>query len=319
MAFPRSRFFRPAWPGAIRFPGCGLFLAALLFLAGSPGPAQPALTQPIALKVGFSRTTFLDLNPKDLEASFKVLVQTLGRKRAYQLEVETRIFENSGDFEAALKKDEIHVAIMGAWEYSGMDIRAAIEPKFVCMHNDQSLTESLLLTRRDGGLDSLAALKGKEVILLESSVSLLTVPWVDVLLADARLGPAKTFFSRVEMVQKPTAAMLPVFFGKRQACAVDRRDYETLTEMNPQLRSALQVIAASPPFLNIIVCLSRSTWASGKVKSDMTEALRDLHLEPEGRQILLLFKADQLTPYRESQMLAVRELRARYQRPARKP
>jgi len=294
-------------------------LGVILCLCAGPGPAQPAPDPAIVLKFGFARSTFQDLNPKDLEASIKVLAQSLGRKWAHRFEVETRVFDNSADFETAMNRDEVQLAILGSWEYSGMDIRAAIEPMFVWVNKDHALMESLLVARRNAGMEALKDLKGREIVLLDSSSSQLTVPWMDVLLGEARLGTPKTFFGRVEVVQKPTAALLPVFFGKRQACALDRRDFQTLTEMNPQLLSALQVIATSPPYLNIIVCLSRKGWPSGKLKADFTEALRELHLEPEGRQILMLFKADRLLPYQESQMVAVRDLRTRYQRLGRKP
>lgn len=218
-----------------------------------------------------------------------------------------------------MKRGEIQLAAVGAWEYSDMDISAVMEPVFVHVEQDRALKEYLLLTRRDSGLNTLRSLRGKDIVLLENTVSLLSLPWLEVLLAEENLGTKETFFRKAEVVQKPSAAVLPVFFGTRQACVTDRPAYQILTEMNPQVSASLQVVATSQPYVSSIICMSKNGWPSEESKNDFRTALKDLHQDPDGHQILMLFKVERFEPFKEVYLKSLKELRAKHQRLLLKP
>jgi ABC-type phosphate/phosphonate transport system substrate-binding protein len=296
-----------------------LHLLCLLLLAWLPVSAQAPARPTLLLQIGFSRASFLESNPRDVESSFKALVGAISRKHGYETKAELHIYDTSADFEAGMKRGEVQLAAVGAWEYSGMDIAAFMEPSFVQVEQDRVMKEYLLLTRRDSGLNSVRDLKGKDAVVLESTVCLLASPWLDVLLAEEDLGTQESFFRRVEVTRKPTSAVLPVFFGNRQACVVDRIGFQVMAEMNPQVGSTLQAVASSPPYVSSILCLSRKGWPSEQYREDLLAALRDLHLEPEGRQILMLFKIHRLEPFKESYLGSLKELRAKYKRILPKP
>ena len=135
--------------------------------------------------------------------------------------------------------------------------------------------------------------------------------WLDALLAQEHLGAKEAFFRKVEVVQSPTAAVLPVFFGKRPACVVEDTAYQTMVELNPQVKVALQVVASSPAYLNSITFLNTGGWSSAQARQEFVSALRDLHLEPEGRQLLLMFKVDRMLPFKPNDLDSVRELHAK--------
>ena len=289
----------------------GLFLLLAAWLIGLSGSAQP-LPRPVApLHLGFLQNAFFDLNPRDLEASFSALTRLIARKHGYDLKAETHIYQKSADLETAIRKGELHVAVLGAWEYSAMDVRGLMEPAFVHVEQGRAVREYLLLTRRGGGLNTLRDLKGKDLLLLERSSGLLPETWLDVLLAEEHLGTKETFFHSLEVTQKPVTAVLPVFFGNRQACVVDSSSYQVMTELNPQLRSTLQVVAASPSYISSVICLSQNGWDSEQSRELFLRSLRDLHLEPEGRQILTMFKVERLEPFQEGYLLPLNDLRSR--------
>jgi len=266
------------------------------------------------LNIGLSRASFPDLNPKDVELSFRVLVEIIARKHGYSSRSVIHIFDRSQEFEAAMKRGEIQVAAVGSWEFSDMDITAAMEPAFVHVEQDKVGLDYVLLTRHEAGMNSLKDLRGKEALVLESSTCRLSTPWLDTLLWDEKLGTREAFFRKLEMVRKPSAAVLPVFFGKSQACVVDRLSFQVMMEMNPQVGRVLQVVATSPPLVSSILCVNRKGWPSDKYREDLVSVLRDLHLGPEGRQILMMFKVARLEPFREDQLGSLRELRAKHRR-----
>jgi hypothetical protein len=118
----------------------------------------------------------------------------------------------------------------------------------------------------------------------------------------------------MESVGKPSAAVLPVFFGKKQACVVDESGFDVMTELNPQVGKGLQTVAVSEPLVDGVLCLNSSGWSSETYKQDVIKALGELHLEPAGQQILTLFKTDQLIPFQEKYLETARNLWARHER-----
>jgi len=75
-----------------------------------------------------------------------------------------------------------------------------------------------------------------------------------------------------------------------------------MKELNPQVGRDLQVVAVSDSLADIVLCLNNRGWTTEKSKADTMTALRELHLEPAGQQILTLFKIDQLIPSRKGSL-----------------
>jgi phosphonate transport system substrate-binding protein len=288
-----------------------LCLSALASIPVQTQPPRPPVSR-LEINVGFTRSTLPELNQKDLEASFKALSSAIGRRRGYEVSMKTHVYERSSDFDKAIHRGEVQVAFMGAWEYLDMKPGSVMEPMFLPMLEQQLMTQYLLLTHRQSGLNTLRDLRGKDVLLLTRSQSLLSMPWLEVLLGEAHLGPEESFFRSVEQVQKPAGAVLPVFFGKRQACVVDRNAFRLMAEMNPQVGRDLQVVATSAPFLSVISSISRQGWLSEQHRIDFCTALRELHQDAEGRHLLMLFKVDRLVPFQEGLLASLIDLRTRH-------
>ena len=221
-----------------------------------------------------------------------------------------RLFESAADCEAEVKRGGLTLVVTDALEYLGMDI-PDMEPVFVHYEQGMVLKDYLLLTRRGSGLNTLADLRGKDITVLSSKSGNVSVTWLEVLLLENGLGTPAAFFKKVDVVTKPSTTVLPVFFGGKAACVVDRLGLGIMAEMNPQVGSNLVPIAVSEPFLDSLTCITRTGYSSGRGREDFQRSLRDLHLEPAGRQILTLFKVDRLVPFKEEYLEGVKNLRAR--------
>jgi phosphonate transport system substrate-binding protein len=272
--------------------------------------AQEAGLQPLALRVGFTRSSIRNVNANDATAAFRVFAQTVSRRHGYRLDVDTQVFDDPALCEAQIKKGALNVAVLDTWDYLGMDIQPAMEP--VCAHLEQGavLKNYLLLTRRGGGLTSLADLRGKELMVLDGKGGHLSRAWLDYLLLAEHLEPKESFFRRLEPVARPTAAVLPVFFGAKPACLVDGPAFQIMSELNPQVGNNLVILAASEPYLDSILCIRRSGWPSERARQDVITTFTTFHLGPGGRQILELFKLDQLVPFKDEYLNTTRKLRA---------
>ncbi|MEZ4483394.1 MAG: PhnD/SsuA/transferrin family substrate-binding protein [Syntrophotaleaceae bacterium] len=107
----------------------------------------------------------------------------------------------------------------------------------------------------------------------------------------------------------PMPALLPVFFGKKDAALLDSAKFELMAELNPQLKQSLQLLATSAPLTNAVICLKQTGWTEERFRQDVTQAMRELHLTPAGLQILMLFKVQQLVSFEPSHLDTLRQLR----------
>ena len=286
-------------------------LALLLLFAAAPGlEAQNRNLQPMTLHVGFTRSSFRDVNASDATAAFRVFAQTVALKRGYQLETDTQLFDSAEACEAEIKKGGINLAILDTWDYLGMDIRLMMLPEFVHVEQGSIFKQYLLLARRGSGLTNLASLRGKDLTVLEGKGGNLSRAWLDSLLLAAHFEPKESFFGKLEPVSRPASAVLPVFFGTKPACLADRTTVQIMSELNPQVGVNLVVIATSVPFVESVTCISKAGWPSEHARQDLIESIAQFHLEPNGGQILELFKVDQMAPFKEEYLNSVRKLRA---------
>ncbi|HVV74153.1 MAG TPA: PhnD/SsuA/transferrin family substrate-binding protein [Verrucomicrobiae bacterium] len=248
------------------------------------------------------------MNPDDVEAAFKAFSSSLARNRGYIIQSQTRVFEEPGQLESAIRADSIDLCIIDTWGYLKSNIGAQLRPYFVSSGPHGPGRTYLLITRRDSGLNTLLALQGKTLVQCAAANASLGPCWLTALVATNHAQFPDTFFGAIQTVVKPSAAVLPVFFKKKDACLVDSDAFEVMAELNPQLGRELQVVERSEPLVNTVVCLRRSVWSSDSYKADIIKALSELQLEPAGQQILTLFKTGVLVPFTESQLATVRQL-----------
>jgi len=290
-------------------------LALWLWLA--VGTAWSAETNrvpaPAVFRVGMAKACFHNVNHNDAVAAFRAFMETVAHNYGYSFTSEVQIFDDSPTFETAIRQQPLSLIVMDAWQYLTMDIHPQVQPLFSVSENGKVGRKYLVLTRRDSGLTNLAALRGKPIVKLETTCENVGEHWLTTRLLSEKLGTPDTFFGSIEEVSKPTAAVLPVFFGKLPACVVDEASFEVMKELNPQVGHVLQVVAASDTYYSIVICLSDQGWISKQARADTVKALNDLSRSPAGQQIFTLFKLDKFVPVGEAQLLPVRKLQAAYE------
>jgi ABC-type phosphate/phosphonate transport system substrate-binding protein len=263
---------------------------------------------PVTMTVGFTTAAFLQGNSNDVEAALKVLSESIGLRRGYRVKVTTRSFATADLFGKAIEANEINFAIFDSLAYVTEKHPADLVPVFIPITAGTRGRRYLVLVRRDSGLRSLDALKGKSIVELQAANPSVGHRWLQNLLLENGVGAGGNLFQTVEYVDRPSAAVLPVFFGRRDACLVDDQAFGLMEELNPQVRAQLEPIATSSPLIGAVICVSKANWSSLDFRSALIQELGDLQREPSGRQILNLFKIDQLMPFEASNLDAVRAL-----------
>jgi phosphonate transport system substrate-binding protein len=287
-------------------------LAALLWPAVCPAWSAETNQQPAIFHVGMAKLCFRNVNRNDAVAAYRGFLESAGRRFGNVYTADPVVYDDSSIYEAAIQRQPMNVTIVDTWQFLTMDIHRQVKPYFTVMENGRVGRKYVVLTRRDSGLTNLAALHGKDILQTEYASLGVGKIWFKPRLLSEKLGTPETFFNQVEVVVKPTAAILPVFFGKKSACMVDDGSFDLMKELNPQVGQVLQVVTISDTYADVVVCLREGNWASAKLKDDTITSLKELHQDPAGQQICTLFKIDCMIPFEDSQLDTVRKLRATY-------
>ncbi len=288
--------------------------AALLALAvRSVGSSTPN-ADPIPIRIEMAKLCFRNVNLNDATAAYRTFVEESGRRQGKTYRVDVRVFDEVAAFEATLHQGPVQMAVLEAWQYLTTDFRGRMKPYFSIRENGRVGRRYRIYTRRDGGLDTLASLRGQPLLRSELGNANGANVWLEsLLLPTAGMGP-NSFFGRQQIFAKPTAAVLPVFFRKNPACLVDETAFDLIAELNPQVGQQLQAIASSESLADVIICLSTRDWVSEQELADTIGTLQEAHLSPVGQQMCTLFKIDRMVPFEERQLDTLRHLRTEVDR-----
>jgi hypothetical protein len=120
----------------------------------------------------------------------------------------------------------------------------------------------------------------------------MALPWLDTLLALAALDSPQAFLKDLIRVDKPSKAILPVFFHQADACLVTSNAFQVACELNPQLRKTLQVRATSPEVVTALFFFRRGQVSAAREQLEL--AIAKLHDSPAGIQVLTVFQCERM-------------------------
>jgi ABC-type phosphate/phosphonate transport system substrate-binding protein len=266
-------------------------LALWLGAAARGGEAGTPAAKRSEFHLGFSSAAFTAVNENDAKAGIKVWAQTLFRERGLPVDSEPVILRGVEAIAEALRTKRIDAITLNTDEYWRVGQELCADP-FIVVINDGVVTEQyLVLVHRDSPMERLADLKGRSLTFMESSRMSLAPAWLDVVLHENGLPPAEGL-ARVSRANKLSKVVLPVFFRQADACVVTRRAFETMSELNPQLKQRLKVIATSADFVPTGFCFRRGY--DSPVRDAILGALAGIKNSPAGVQILTLFQSSSL-------------------------
>lgn len=271
---------------------------------------QPVDGEDGVFEVGYSAGLFYDVDMNDARAVTRMWVEMFVRKMGEASAVETLIFADLPSIVAALEAKEVDLVTLPSVEYLELQRQVPVVPLAVSTRQGTITFEYGLLVRRDSGLQSLADLRGRKLIIEAANRGMLPWIWMETLLRRAGLPPNREFFGQIEEIGKTSRAILPVFFGQADACVANMESFTTMAELNPQVGEDLEVLILSPGFCRAPVC-ARKDFIE-EYGGGLQESLISLQTDPQGVQLLHLFHVDGLIPFEEGQFAAEEALLTEY-------
>jgi ABC-type phosphate/phosphonate transport system substrate-binding protein len=299
-----GRIFSPAW----WVPALLILILSSLHALAQPATATGTTAQMEPIRFGFSRQIFGAVNENDGRAALKAHVQAIGRADAIPMDANFPVFDNPKQMDQALHTGAVDMIALRADEFLELTPEMVGGPLIVAVVRRRSDDEYVLLVRHDGGFGGIAALKGRQIMVLQSPRTPLALHWLDVLTMREGLGPAAQVIGRITQVPKSSRAVLPVFFKQADAALVSRSSFEMMGELNPQINSQIKILAFSRPMVPVVMCF-RSSVPQTSIDRVVTAALK-MHTTVSGRQVMTIFQFDSLDALPRSCLDSARELLA---------
>lgn len=164
----------------------------------------------------------------------------------------------------------------------------------------------VLLVRKEKAISHFSDLRHKPIAVPKGLFMTACQLWLDTCLMREGILNPQMFFSIVKEVQKPSQAVLQVFFQQAEACIVNRSAFHMMVELNPQVGKKLMPIVASPGIPGGIVCVRRDL--DEQDKKTITDTITSMHTNPQGKQLLTFFRKKKLVPFKVEYLSAIEDL-----------
>lgn len=302
---------------------CALSLVARVALPAPPAALQPS-SPPLldtprpggqddksahlsSFVMGFAASVLSDVDPKDAKAATKVWADMIMRRKNQKVESQAVVYDGLASMEAALRASLVDFVWLPPKVFLEARDHLPIVPIVISTPLRGLFNEFVLVVRRDARVTTVRELKNKRLTMETEHDGSIPMIWLETLLMkEAQPERPEQFFASVKGARKPSHTILPVFFGQADACIASRSAFETVVELNPQVGKELETIASSAPFVSAIGSLRKDFFA--KYEPLVTANLELLHDDPQGRQILTLFKQGRLLRFKESYLATVEQL-----------
>lgn len=263
----------------------GVIVAMLfLFPPGACGQSNEIV------RMGFTHQLFVDVNENDVMAVARAWAQTFLQERKIRVISKPIVFNSLSEIRAALSGGNVDALQMTAIEFAHVRDLIA-DDVILCGVVSGSITEEyLLLVNHKSNIKQLSDLKGRTLGMLSSTRSSLAATWLDSLLLRKGLEPAATFFRQVDTKPKVGKLLIPLFFGKLDACVATRKAFDTMVELNPQTGKKLKILESSPPVVPTIFCFRKGY--TSPLRNQILGEILSWNLSSAGKQSLTIFQMD---------------------------
>jgi len=242
-----------------------------------------ACAQPERLLIGL----IPEMNIFKQKQRFHLLGEYLANKTG--VPVEFTILTRYGNIIESFTTDKMDGAFFGSFTGALAIGKLGVVPLARPVNLDGSSTyHGLLLVRKDSGISSAAAMRGKRMAYVDKAT---TAGYLFPLayLKEQGIKDAAGFFSETFFTGSHDAAIIAVLDGKADIGAAKHSVYDRIEKENPRIKAELKIIARSPSVPSNGLCVRADLPAA--LKGKLKRALLDLEADPAGKAVLAEFGA----------------------------
>jgi ABC-type phosphate/phosphonate transport system substrate-binding protein len=265
------------------------------------------------IQLGFASAILEEVNANDAMAAVKVWSEVLGRDKGLWEEADVEILDDNIHTINQVRRGKLDIIGILTCDYIAIEHELAATPVMTPIMGNHLEVNYSLLVPDNTVIKTLDDLEGKRIAIpSKSGVHSLAGLWLDVHLMNAGFGPKEVFFKEVKNAQKPSQAILSLFFNQVDAAIVSSSAFETAVELNPQLGRRLKIFATSKPFVTSIVCVRNGL--DEDFKKEFVDSALNGHNDPRAFQTFIMFKMTRIVRWETSYLRNTRELIEQFKR-----
>jgi len=288
---------RPTEP---RYTLIAIVSAAVIF-AGLDVFGQNNKESTRLLRFGHSFEDLANVDPADARIALEIWQRKLNDMiDDYDLGPENYFYENMPSLINALKTGKIDAAGITCVDYIRSREKLPVVPILVPTREEDILETYILLVHCSSKLTDLSRLEGRNLIIEKGERGRIALLWLDMLLLKRGLPESRDFLRSVRKADKVSKAVLPVFFRQADACIVTLDAWNTLRELNPQLKKQLRILEQSPGYLGAVTVIRKDFPLQSREK--FVKNVLALQTKPEFKQILTLFRFNRIAKFKQSHL-----------------
>ncbi|MCB0729466.1 MAG: PhnD/SsuA/transferrin family substrate-binding protein [Ignavibacteriae bacterium] len=260
--------------------------------------------------LGISTDIFEDINLRDAKVTLKLWGQLLISEMPIVDSLNIVVYENVESIIEDSKKNKIDIMYISSLMYAKYEDKINLTPAISTKSNYQDFYHLDLLSNTKSNAEKFEDLKNSTILIQGGKYKQIAELWLDYLALQSGVKDKYKFFKKVEFVEKPMQAVLPIFMNKADYCIVNSVSLEALAELNPQITKGLKHVFSSQPLNNDLICINKNL--TPKEKKLVTDIALNFKTMPKNEQLFKIFKTIGAGKFKESDLEGIRSLLKNY-------
>jgi len=225
--------------------GAGLLMAA-------DGDRTPTPTKEI--RFAAAEGLYPNISRKDGRMALELLMQKTIVKQNYPYSVELIFIDPVNGLAEAIQSGGFHFVTLSSIDYYKYREAVYLKPIMTPTKVSTPTEQLLLLVQAEQALPTIRQKEERSLIIETGTSGDLSQIWLDHFLMDRGLSKSDSFFTKIRRVNKPSRAILPVFFKQADACIIPRHTLDVIQELNPQIRQKVKPLQQSKGLIRLMIC-----------------------------------------------------------------
>jgi len=265
---------------------------------------QNHTANPSIFRLGYSNLVFQEIDPKDGNAALLVYAQQLekqlAKKKGIQISLKAKIYYSLDEVREDLSQKNVDLFSVPTDQYFELKHEFNLEPCLAVVSYDNIYTQYVIIASAKSSIKKVGDLKGKTFSIPTNYRDTFAEKWLSVLLYRNKFKDLESCFSSVKYIKNESNAVYNIFFDKTDCAIVRKSVFNTLVELNPQLKKSIVEVESSPEFVtNVLAYLKDSPHSRLPL---VIQESAGLHLSKEGKSILEIFKSSRVETITEADL-----------------
>jgi ABC-type phosphate/phosphonate transport system substrate-binding protein len=250
------------------------------------------------INVVISSDIIVDINGTYAQAAIDFAMNNIistGYENVQQIKPE--IVNSFEEIQDRIKENKADIIGISIFDYVKYYDELNITPIFIVQLGPNPGTEYIVLINSDRKIKSLSDLSSKNILTYLNKEGELASYWLFNEMKKENINDPYAIINTFTKIEQSRKRVFSVFFGKADGCIISKEQFDSLSELNPQLKKKLKVLYESPSFVTNVYCSNDNSAKEGVgIANDF---VKNINKTNSGSEMIKLFKSIKFVSFEE--------------------